>query len=111
MSPRSGICLGLLILNVLYCAAASFGDSLPAWPMFKRVEPLDYSLKDRSGAAIDIHDYLMRSEYVNTAPQLAAIASFICRLRPGSAPYTLENRNLGTRVILTVPSCHVPLAH
>ena len=111
MSPRPGVCLGLLILNVVYCLAASFGDSLPAWPMFKRVEPLDYSLKDRSGSAVDIHAYLMRSEYVNTAPQLASIASFICRLRPESAPYVLENRNLSDRVVLEAPSCHVPPAH
>jgi hypothetical protein len=52
-------CRALLILNLLYCAAALFEDRMPAWKMFESGEPLDPALTRRAEAYLPDGAYLL----------------------------------------------------
>ena len=100
------LCAVILTLNIVYCAVSAFMGA-PAWGMFRRVERLEYSLKDGAGRPIDIRDYVAPAQYIVSARQLGAVVSFICRKEPARAPFRFEVANRRLRMEVQAPDCRV----
>jgi hypothetical protein len=85
-------CRALLALNVLYCALAAAQEGLPGWHMFESVEPIDYTLVDRSGVAVDVRTYLPKDAWLVDRSELHAIVRFVCEKHPERAPFMFTDR-------------------
>jgi hypothetical protein len=89
-------CRALLVLNILYCAAALVEDRMPAWKMFESGERLEWSLTDRDGRAVAVEEVLPDGAYVLSYAELERVARFACAREPMRAPLTLVERTHGT---------------
>ena len=47
-------CRIFLFLNLVYCCVGLVTKRVPAWRMFDQVDPLQFQLRDSSGALIEI---------------------------------------------------------
>ena len=100
------LCAAILLLNIVCCTESSL-MGVPAWGMFRRVDPLSYSLRDRRGRALDVRDHVAASQYIVSARQLSKIVGFICRKEPERAPFLFEEKNSGLKLEVKAPECRV----
>jgi len=82
-SRLNSLCGALLVLNLIYCAAAVFIDALPGWKMFETVAPLTYRLSDARGYAVDVPAALPLGAHLIDQAQLRRVVSFICQHHTG----------------------------
>lgn len=99
------LCRALLVLNVLYCALATVQEGLPGWHMFESVEPLDYTLRDRDGALVDLSERLPAGARLTDYSELVRVVSFVCEHDRARAPFTFEDDTRGVYRTLGPEDC------
>jgi len=101
------LCRALLALNVLYCGLAAVQEGLPGWHMFESVDRLDFALRDRDGATVDVHAYLPKYAQLLDQRELREIVRFVCEKERARAPFSFEDRSRGVTRTIGPDDCRV----
>ena len=98
----------LLILNVVYCCFGLVTKLVPAWRMFERVEPLNFTLTDAFGNPIDVRSYLPAGAYINSLRALLPVLGFICERGHHPRPLRFIEMSRGVKLEIGPGDCRVP---
>ena len=92
LRPRQRwLALGLMLAMAGHGLVGFWSPDIPSWRMFKFMERFDYSARDRSGALINLQDYVPRNAYWMMSRRFVLdMAAWYAAQDPEAAPVLVQ---------------------